>query len=229
MALRRCGEQEGQFHISHDPGDSEASDLVEAAWLELLVDGLTFDCLGLEPGPALRLAEPRHRFEFTHDIEAGSEAIAIVPGPHLAGAGNSLPVVRTMVRLAAELAYNSSDLLGVFWQPAQSVIGKSYFTSIASQWLSGGAFPALGLSGIVAQADGALRSDGLAFFTGQEIEIEASLASNKVKASQLIVRLVDVLAGSEPLKESQEIMGIDGRPLVLTPSSDGSIVRVFAQ
>ena len=226
---RIAKEGSGQIHVSHDPGEDEVGDAVEAAWLELVVDGLTFDCLGLQPGPALHCGEPRHNFEIGADEVGNAEAVALVPGPHLAGAGNTIPVVRTMVRIGAVLSEHLPHLIGFFWEPSKSLIGKTYFSNVCNQWIDGGPFPALGLTGIVADDNGAVRSDGLEFFTEQEVVVQIKDFKDRVKASQLVLRIVDALVGQEKVKRNIQILGSDQTPLTLAPSKDGSVVRVLMQ
>src|SRR6476661_4959835 len=47
--------------ISWDSAESGAA-ADSSDWLEVLVDGLTFDLLGLAPGAGLNVPEPRYRF-----------------------------------------------------------------------------------------------------------------------------------------------------------------------
>ena len=71
---------------------------------ELLLDGLTFDLVGLPPGPAL----PTPGIDYHFNCEAAgldrTEAFGLFPGPHIASGLHSLPVLRTLLRLGAALA-----------------------------------------------------------------------------------------------------------------------------
>ena len=195
-------------------------------WLELLASGLTFDLAGLAPEPALQAPGPRHVFGLPRD--AGTfdlESIVLLPGPHLAGAGAMVPVVRAMAVLASALA-RGLGALAVCWQPAGSWMDVQYFARIVESWSAGGAFPALGLTGIERMADGGVESDGLAFFIGQELWVEArggEAASDTVK---LAVRMVDHLIREGPVKAREALTGPDGEALVAEPSGDGRFVRL---
>lgn len=215
-----------QFLVSHDPGEPMERDGNTGAWLELLMDGLTFDCMGLQPGPPMQRAEPRHVFQIGNRNFAACEAIALTPGPHLAGAENTVPVVRTIVSLAFQLCEHLEDAIAVQWEPSACLIGNNYFKEVSERWLEGGPFPALGLSGIAVAENGLLRSDGLAFFTGQELELTEQLSADRVSASQLMVRLIDRLVMWGRVQETSEVAGGDGGPLLLTPSVDGKTVSV---
>lgn len=154
------------------------------------------------------------------------EALALRPGQHLAGGANSLPVVRGMVALACDLIHHFDDLVAVVWEPASSAIGRRYFESVASAWLDGGAFPALGLTSFKEMSDGALQTVGLEFWTGQELRIEPPLSFDKVDATRLGVRIVNQLVMIGGLDQSERIMAPDGSRLIMRPSRNGKFVRV---
>ena len=76
-ALRELAKKSGQFSLSYDPGAEPSGD---TGWAELLINGLTFDCSGLVPGPANRLPERVQSFGLQLDQDfSASEAITIVP------------------------------------------------------------------------------------------------------------------------------------------------------
>ena len=87
--------------ISFDPANADTSHHVAAElsqasrdtdWLELLLDGLTFDLRGLAPGPAMVAPEVAYRFSCDVDCLADAEAVSLRPGPHIAAGAHSLPV-----------------------------------------------------------------------------------------------------------------------------------------
>ncbi len=212
--------------ISHRPPASEDPQRGEGSWLELLSDGLTFDLLGLAPGPSLTIPEPRHHIDRQHNPAEELEAVGLAPGPHLAAAAGALPVVRTMLAIGVGLSAQIPRTAGFLWRPSGAVIGAEFFRKSAQQWLTGGPFPALGLTGIAALATGGLRSDGLDFFTGQEVEIEPSLCTDPVAGMRLAVRVIDLLVGAEALREPSQIETSDASHIVLEPSGDGGTVKV---
>lgn len=210
-------------HVSHDPGRSAQFDQA-TSWIELLLDGLTFDLLGLAPGKALSLVKVRHRFGLTAEAIAGCEAIGIAPGPHLRGAANALPVVRTLLRLAITLANQWVEAKGALWTPAASVMERRIFIQAVDTWLGGGPFPALGLAGIAERPDGLLASDGLAFFTGQELLLDRQMSANRVAGTRLLVRLIDALVGHAALTREVRLSLDDEPSLCLRPA--GSVICV---
>ena len=211
--------------VSHDPAADRA--IVAASdWLELVIDGLTFDLLGLAPGRSLQERTPRYCFGLEAAALADCERIGLAPGPHLAGAANAMPVVRTMLRLASALTREWDCTLGTLWLPADSAMHRSLFMSAIDAWLAGGAFPALGLTGVTERADGRMASDGLAFFTGQELVLETALGADRIAATRLLVRLIDRLIEGPPLVGETSLLLEDGRSLRLAGSA--SAIEVSA-
>ena len=75
--------------------------------------------------------------------------------------------------------------------------------------------------------DGALQSIGLDFWIGQEIRIEPPLATDRVAATRLGVRLINHLIMVGGLSQAEPMTAPDGRKLVLTPSGNRKFVRVW--
>lgn len=197
-------------------------------WLELLASGLTFDLCGLAPGESSPSVQCTYPFDLPPDFQPGDfETVSLTPGPHLAGGERMMPVVRAMVGVAAALCA-APGLVAIAWHPARSCIGPRYFTSIVSNWQEGGVFPGLGLVGLQTAADGAMQSEGMAFFTGQEIRIEPELAEDRAAAAKVAVRLIDYLVTAGELTEPQDVAGPNGQMLRLEPSANNRFVTVWS-
>lgn len=207
---------------------SSASDVeAKPVWLELLRDGLTFDCVGLAPRIAHQAPEVRHRFDLAADDRLEElEAVLLSPGSHLAGGGRSLPVLRGLLALARDMVHFFEDAKVACWPPAQSAIGRRFFDSTVTAWLEGGPFPALGLTAFEEESDGSLASVGLVHFVDQELRIEPELAADKLNATRLGIRLINQLVLVGGIHESERIVGPDGSRLHLRPSRNGKYVRV---
>ena len=227
-AISQVVAQSGCGIVSHDPRQAFSPEGIDDSWLELLVEGLTFDVLGLSPLEGVHWPGLRHDFGIAPDEIAPCEAIVIAPGPHLSGAANAIPVIRTMMGMASTLLEGTDGAVGVVWQPSASAIGKELFGKMIGQWLEGGPFPALGLTGVTMTEDGGLASDGLAFFTGQEIEIDAALSSAQPQATRLAVRLIDHLVNQDKIEHEEMILGPGKTRLRLSPMAGGRILRVSA-
>lgn len=224
--VRALADGNGAFAVSHDP--SAMPGHRDEAWLELLADGLTFDLLCLVPSDPCPLPEGGYMFDLPAGINgARLEAIELRPGPHLAGGETMMPVVRAMASLAAALCA-LPDVVAVAWHPARSWLGPRYYASIIGNWLEGGVFPGLGLVGLADAADGGMQSEGLAFFTDQELRIEPELTDNRSFAAKIAVRLIDRMVEHGQLRQAELVVGPDGRNLRLEPSANGRFVRVWA-
>jgi hypothetical protein len=231
-AIRHASEEHGGFSISLDPSGRSGSAAKttfgeRGVWLELLANGLTFDLMGLSPGPPAVPPPCAHFFGLPADADlAAWEALTLRPGPHLAGGHAMAPVVRTQVWLAALLA-NLPGVEAVAWQPARSCCEPGYFREGVLRWVEGGVFPGLGLAALATSPDGGMHSEGLALFTTQELRIEPELMVDKVAGAKIGVRLLDWLVESGPIDAPQKIAAPDGTPLCLEPSANGRFVRVW--
>lgn len=200
------------FDPSREAGASAESK--DDQWLEVLRDGLTFDLLGLTPGPGVNAPEPRHSFgsSTVSDVNA-LEAIGLFPGPHLAEGVHTLPVVRTMLSLGAQFANALEGVRQVIWTPAGCVLEANLFERLVTGWLDGGAFPAPGLIGLELSDDNLLKTDGLAFFLQRELVLERQFSTDTVAASRLASRLIHELVGAA-MPDLPEVIEVSGGPTV---------------
>lgn len=211
-------------------GDTMASTRQEQLWVELLRDGLTFDLAGLAPGQGRDFPPIWHRFDLESlPAETNFEVLHLTPGHHLAGGERMLPVSMGLLGLARDLVDHFDELGAVVWPPAMSAIGYQFFESIVTAWLDGGPFPALGLTAFREAADGALQSEGLDFWIGQELRIEPPLSLDKVSATRLGVRLINQLVLVGGVEASERVVAPDGTRLVMRPSRNGKFVRVWRE
>jgi hypothetical protein len=220
VALRSAVERTSRLAITHDP----ASD---GDPIEVLRDGLTFDFVGLAPGPSVRMSDVRHRFGREEELFLDrKDAIAIQPGAHVAAGARTMPVVRTMMSIVADLASTIESLRALLWSPSAALIGPDFFASSVNAWLAGGPFPALGLTAFAPNPDGALQSEGLAFFTGQELRLDPELSSDRTAGARLAMRLVNLMVARGRIDAVEEVAGTDLVPLILAPSADRAFVDV---
>lgn len=195
-------------------------------WLELHVGGLTFDLLGLAPGPGREPPSPVHVFGLPQDVARFDfEAMWLVPGAHIAAGASLLPVVGAMTGVAAVLARHL-PVKAVCWHPAQSWMDAGYFIRIIDTWRDGGAFPVLGLVPLARTDDGALVSHGLRFFTGQEILLQCHPREELSDTVQLAGRIVVELIEQGGLAGTQEVAGPDGEVLLARAEPQEGLVRI---
>jgi hypothetical protein len=210
--------RERTFAISHRPPDEEG-------WLELLVNGLTFDLTGLARAGPAEAPPVAHCFGVSVAATKIGEAIALAPGPHLA-AGRAMPPV---IRGAASIGLCLARLDGVefvCWHPARSAIGREPFARSVAVWLAGGAFPALGLTSLYCAPDGRMCSEGLALFTGQELCVERS-GKPANEDAKLALRLIDRLVHHGRVTEPLTWMLDASDGVELEPESAGTIIRAW--
>jgi hypothetical protein len=226
-AVRRAVEAAEKVTISH--GGDEQDDAVgeRGLWLELLVDGMTFDLSGMAPGAGYVAAELRNRYEVPTDFgETLGEGLCLLPGPHLAGGRATVPVVRAQAALGAELVRRLPGALAVSWTPARTLVGREFYLSMVDAWLAGGPFPALGLCAFRQMLGGAIQSEGLAFFTGQELHFDNAQFPDPAAAVRVGLRLVNELVGGGRIAEAVSLTGPDGARVTLRPSGNGRFLRV---
>ena len=195
--------------------------------LELLASGLTFDLQGLAEGPACPLPPASHFFGLSaKDVDPQLEAITLLPGPHLAGGGAMLPVVKAMAVLAGELAGELKPA-AVCWHPAESWMASDYFSRVVAAWQSGGAFPALGLCGVDRRPDGGVETVGLTYFVGHELRVEPGIGEPPAETVKLAVRMVDHLTRHGPIRQREVLTGPSGEGLFAEPMAGGRFVRLW--
>lgn len=198
----------------------------EPGWLELLAGGLTFDLRGLAPGAPAPLPIAGHRYGLIGDFdEATLEVLSLAPGAHIAAGGALMPVVRTLVRVAAALVMEL-PVMAVCWEPAQAWMDPKYFSRIMFSWLSGGSFPALGLTALRHRADGAVESTGLGFFIGQELCLARREGEAAAETMKLAARMIDRLVALGGLDRPEAFSTHEGETLRVQPSADGRRIEV---
>lgn len=207
------------FAISHIP-DAEHN------WVELLAGGLTFDLIGLANGLAAPFPQPGALLGLA-EAPAG-EALTLQPAPHLADGPGMVPVVRVLAGIGAQLA-SLPGVLAVQWQPANCWMTVKYYCGVIAEWLGGGAFPALGLTSLRREPDGAMSTLGLAFFIGQELRFEPDRRLPPAAIAKAAVRLVHSLVESGPLRTRTEYGGPEGIVLLVEPVRQGRLLRVTVQ
>jgi hypothetical protein len=206
-------------HVSYRSADDAEG------MLELLVSGLTFDLCGLAPARPCTLPPRAHDFGLNGGPQpAVLEAITLVPGLHLSGGFAMIPVVQAMLGLIGHIALPLA-VEAVCWHPARSWMEPQYFSRLALGWLSGGAFPALGLTALADTGDG-VRSEGLAFFAGQELLVSRREDESAADAAKLAVRFIDYVVSNGPLRREIDFEGPDGGLLRVTQADYGKLLIV---
>ena len=210
---------DGQIAIVHEDR--------EEGVIELLDSGFTFDLVGLVPTHRIPAIEAENLFDVERSPDrSGLEALLLKPGQHLSGGSHLQPVMRKLVDVACRFVRHFDNLVAIGWTPASSAMGAQYFDSVASDWIGGGPFPALGLTAFREGTDGSIESVGLTHWIGQEIRIEPPLSTDRVEATRLGVRLVNHLVDAGPVEGAERLTAPDGGPLVLRGTAGERFIRV---
>lgn len=234
-AIQKLAREDGGFAVSFDPGAVPsapgAEPLTEGGqsatqWIELLTNGLTFDLSGLAPGPSGTYPAHRHAYGLAPGFETQpNEAVTLKPGPHLSSGASMLPVIRSTARLAALLSA-APGVRAVAWHPARLLSAPETFRESVLRWIENGVFPVFSLVALAPAQDGAMESEGLALFTGQELRLEPGVAPDRASAGRICVRLLHGLAEQGALSVPETWVTEAGDSLLLAPSEDGRVVRV---
>lgn len=203
-----------------------ATEPLAMAGAELLVQGLTFDCYGLANAAAM--SGPAQGSLLGLEGFPAGEALSLQPGPHIAAGAALLPVTQALLGLGAVLA-QLAGVQAVVWHPAEAWMEPGYFRTITSDWIRGGAFPALGLAVLQPVPDGGFRSHGLAFFTGQELLLDQQLNLSPERTAQLAIRLIDQLVLDGRIAEPQQIALAGMPPVLVVPVNQGQTLLIRPQ
>lgn len=217
-------EEDQDVTVSHCPEDPEIS-----GWMELLVDGMTFDVRGFGAQQELCARKPRNFHESMKSElwpDENLQAIAIALGPHLSQATLNLPIARSLANLASVLANGLEDVLCLVWAPADMAIGRAHYASAATKWADSGNFPSDIFIATKHMPDDGVQSVGLVQFIGQEVRIEPEHFHDSGQAHRLARRLIAQFVLGGALREPDQIIGPEGIPLRIAPSANGKFIRV---
>lgn len=227
-AVRDLAARDRQFAVSLEPDLPPGPDPSgRGDWIELVIHGLTFDLSGLAPRESAPVPEAAHLFGLGPEIrDARLEAVTLVPGPHLAGGRQMLPVLRSHALLTARLAA-LPQVVAVAWHAARCWCSPEFFRTNVLRWIEGGAFPGLGLAALAPTGEGGIASEGLALFTGQELELEPRLAEDRAEGARIAFRLMHWLVENGALAESETLTSPSGELLRLELSPNRRLIKVW--
>lgn len=222
-AISELAARSSAFSISYAPRDAR-----DGNWLELLADGLTYDLKGLAPGNGQIHELHPHQFDLPERFNPFRySSLTLSPGPHLQTGAATTPVLRGQMWLGTLLC-ELPGVAAVGWLPARTLSGPDHFRRSVTNWLEGGAFPGSGLTALLPSPDGGMQSEGLAFFTGQELRIEPELAADWDEGRRVALGLIQELIERGPIEKRERAGGPAGEALWLDPSSNKRFVRVRA-
>ncbi len=195
--------------------------------VELLANGLTFDLAGLGPSGSAETPLMRHFFGFAAALaENDLEAVTLVPGPHLLAGATMFPVVRSLAVLAAELS-TLDNVKGIVWHTANAASEPEYFRRGVMGWIEGGVFPGLGLTALADKPDGAMQSEGLSLFTGQELLFPPDLAASETENARVAMRLINWVVEHGRIEQAVTFTGPSGEAIHLEPVENSELLRAW--
>jgi hypothetical protein len=206
------------YFVSHAP------DAVHG-WAEILSNGLTFDLRGLRGGPATAGVRIESWVGLDDAETRGKRWLTLAPGPHLAGAGRLLPVIRVAATLLMELA-KIGPATGIAWLPANLVVNPEVFARAVGPWLEGGAFPSPAFVAMRRESDGSLASNGLNYLMGQEFLLRPGADGDVSVLPRVAVRLIDWLVAHGPVIEPSRAV-LAGTGAVFLEAEEGG--RILAR
>jgi hypothetical protein len=115
----------------------------------------------------------------------------------------------------------------VCWEPAAIWMAPGYFTRLVVSWLAGGPFPALGLTAIDVDEDGVVRSRGVDFFCGQEVEVSPRPGESRPETIKLAMRVIDNLIRKGRIEHRTQLDSPSERNIIAEPTPDLKLVRVW--
>lgn len=197
--------------------------------MELLRDGLTFDCSGLAPGPAATLPSVNQWLGVAeHQRPDRLRCVGLSLGPHLRAGQASPSILRSLLELARDMADGFSDCRGLCWVASGTVIDPAAFADLLNHWRASGSFPVQLVASLKDGLAGGVESRGMAYFTGQELRLEPGAAPDQEQSAALALRLASQLIHRGRLDAPEQAMSPHGTPLRLEPSPNGRFVRVWA-
>lgn len=204
---------------------SERVDIAPPGGIALQRAGLTFDLVGLAPGPAVPVPEMGENDAIRATIlPSRTDAVSLRLGPHIAAGRRSVAILREWFALAAGLA-ESFGGTGLCWVPGAVAISLANLKHNLAAWDARCEVPVNLLASFRRTLDGAVQSHGLGYFTGQELRIESPLVGGSEEALARLLFTHLFYAGAQ--QGSAQLAAPDGHPLRLEPSGNGRFVRVW--
>jgi hypothetical protein len=169
------------------------------------------------------LASYRHIF-LNSDLSTATTGLCIDFGRNVSGGARIAPIAQILMQLSALLG-DALGAIAVAWTPARLLSEPTYFANAVKSYVNEGAFPVLGTVDL-RLANDTLKTSGLYWFSGQEIEMEG----DGLSATELVrraVRIVHDIAVNGPVLVSQTVPDLAlGQFSQFSPSEDGSTVSV---
>ncbi len=161
------------------------------------------------------------------DEKSIGSVISIDLGSHLEGGEKVPAVVKTMLTAAAAIG-GTTGAVAAIWSPARTISGFEYFARVVAEYSQGGAFPVLALVNFKKDDDGAIRSNGLDWLSGQELCVSPT-GFSETEIMRRVVRVAHDIAVNGPVTSDIDLVGIeDDESIELRPEGDVLAVRILS-
>ncbi|MHA6333679.1 hypothetical protein ACXYL9_08325 [Qipengyuania sp. CAU 1752] len=215
---------EGLNIVRDTPGVSASE---ETLWVEVQRDGLTYDCSGLAPGPVNAMPDINRWLGTQPESAVGkSSHIGLGLGPHIRAGQAVLPILRGLLKLTVDLAGSFEDCAGACWLASRMAVDRQSLESMIERADGGGTLPLPWLVATHETPEGHVVTEGLSYFSGQELQIRSGVAQDTPEAALLALRLANQVIYMGGLDTSERFTGPDGLVLRLEPSGDSHLIDV---
>lgn len=160
---------------------------------------------------------------FDPELSRVQTILSLSFGPHLAGGERAALIAQSLLTLGAKLGkLLSAD--AIVWNPGHLISDPDFFIETVTSYADGGAFPVLVTVDLEYQnEEHTLRSTGLCWFSGQEIEL-AGCGLHGQELTRRAVRLVHDIAVNGPVNGHQYVADLENNlEIELIPPTDASI------
>lgn len=215
--LRALMASHSEFSFSHGiPAHNTA--------FEILYHGVSF---ALSVGPHFAKRSTLKQIFCNVDFATVGCSVQIGLGNHVAGGERAPAIVQAMLGMAQKLG-SSLGAVAAIWHPADVISGFTYFSDAVTDYLAGGTFPVLALVNFKAEGDGAINSKGLAFLSGQELQIMPA-GMDQIELMRRVVRVAHDIAVNGPMRAPSRLTGLEpGEILELEPLPEGGVLKMNA-
>lgn len=172
-----------------------------------------------------------HHIFCDSDLAATRSAISLNLGAAIAS-GQHVPAIITALLLLGESLGSILNARAAFWQPAMVVSGFGYYAEAVRQYDDGAAFPSLISIAFDTSTDENIRTNGLAWLSGQELVFVRDTLSVS-EAMRYVVRLAHDIATNGAVDRMMDVPGMnESELLILSPDVQERVLtarRKFVQ
>lgn len=213
--LQSLAQNSSELLIEASPGQSVSSARIHQG-------SVGFDIIWSEETPALA----GYRSVFFDPMVSGKLShLSINLTENLAGGERVAPVATALLAFGASIASRLSAY-AVMWTPGKIVSDPAFFAQSVESYAKGEVFPVLVTVDFDYNDDErALRSSGLMWFSGQEIEVSGCGLQGQDLVRRA-VRLVHDIATNGAVVVQQQVPDLDpDKRIALIPNPDGDILH----